>query len=112
MSIPFSWLFNTRRTKKIWLVTTIYLGLYAVLSLCGRYQDNMTSMESVGVYCMCTSDIDEWQPPFIIVTHWPAGPGQVRHMSASITGYLFLPLAWLDQKFWHPTKDVVWNIQH
>jgi len=106
MSVPFGWLCRSRKTKSAFWILAGYIGSYSVLSVCGQYQDNVSSLNKLGIYCKCVSDLNEWQPAFIMVTHHPGAPGQFRKMSANIPGYCFLPLVLFDQNYIHPTKHI------
>src|SRR5438874_8861476 len=105
MAVPFAWLFRTRRARLCLLILSLYIACYAALSLCGRYQDNVSSLGELGIITRGVSDHQEWQPRFVIVTRFP---GQASALRANIPGYLFLPLVLLDQRFCHRTQPVAW----
>jgi hypothetical protein len=87
---------------KFWIciVLGVYFGSYLMLSLFGRYQDNMASLEKIHMGCLCISDRDEWQPKSIIVTSFP---GNQSSLLASPLGYLYLPIVFFDRVSFHPT---------
>lgn len=109
MKIPFAWLFRTRRAKAGLLVAGLYLATYAALSLCGHYQGNVTSLDQIGIITRGVDDLDEWQPAFVMVTHFPAPPGQPRVRRANTLGLCFLPLVMLDQQYCHATKPITFG---
>jgi hypothetical protein len=102
MKLPIDRLFRARFAM---LAFGIYIGIYATLSLCGKYEGNVSSLKTLGIYCSCMSDHVEWQPALITVTHGMLdGPGGTGHLCASALGYCFLPLVLVDQFCFHPTK--------
>ncbi|SRR5258706_7409717 len=103
MKIPFAWLLNARGVKPGLLILGAYAAVYAVLSLLGHYQDNISSLNKLGIIIKGMSDREEWQPMFIIVTRFP---GQGSRLRANAPGYLFIPLVLLDQHLCHPTKPI------
>jgi hypothetical protein len=80
-----------------------YLVAYAVLSLLGGYQNNISSLDDLGIITRGMPDREEWQPVCIRVTQFP---GQASRSRANAPGYLFLPLVLLDRTFCHPTKSI------
>lgn len=77
-----------------------YVGLYGLLSVGGRYQDNVSALDKLGPPCLCISDLDEWQPALVVAAHLPESA--VR--KTNDLGLLFLPLVIIDQRYWHATK--------
>jgi hypothetical protein len=63
-------------------------------------------LDKLGIITKGVSDREEWQPMFIIVTHFP---GQDSHLRANVPGYFFMPLVWLDQHLWHVTKPITYS---
>ena len=106
MKIPFAWLFRMKGARAALFVAAFYVGIYAMLSLCGGYRDNVGSLDGLGIHTRGISDLEEWQPAFVIVTHYPAAPGHPRFRAASLLGYCFLPLAMIDQECCHATKPI------
>ena len=106
MKIPFAWLFRTKRAKAGLLVTGVYVGTYVALSLVGQYWGNVESLDRIGIHTRGISDVEEWQPAFVTVTHFPAPPGRTHRMTANTLGYGFLPLVVLDQQYCHVTKPI------
>jgi hypothetical protein len=112
MKIPLAWLFRKPWVKAS-LIITAYVTLYATLSLCGQYKDNMASLQKLGIWCKCISDREEWQPAFLTVTQFPRNAlGREGRISASLTGYCFLPLVLIDRHYLHPTYRVVRHQSH
>jgi len=105
MKIPFGWLFQARGMKPGLLMLGAYAAVYAVLSLLGRYQDNIGSLNNLGIIIKGVSDRQEWQPMFIIVTRFP---GRGSRSRANVPGYLFTPLVLLDQHLCHKTQPIAW----
>src|SRR5258705_366088 len=101
MKIPFAWLFKARGVKPGVLILGVYTAVYALLSLLGHYQDNIGSLDKLGIITRGVSDRLEWQPMFIIVTRFP---GQGSPSRANVPGYLFTPPVLLDQHFCHKTQ--------
>jgi hypothetical protein len=110
MKIPFAWLFRTRRAKAALLIAAVYVCFYVVLSLCGEYRGNISSLERLGIITRGVSDVWEWQPAFVVVTHYPEAPGQPRFREASLLGYCFLPLVMIDQGYCHATKPIKFGL--
>jgi hypothetical protein len=106
MSIPFAWLFRMRGARAAFFVAAVYVGIYAGLTLCGQYQGNVSSLERLGIITRGVSDVWEWQPAGVIVTHFSAAPGQPRFRKASFLGYCFRPLVMIDQQYCHATKPI------
>jgi hypothetical protein len=106
MKIPFAWLVRVRGMKAGLLVLGIYLAIYALLSLLGGYQDNVGSLDKLGIITKGMSDREEWQPMFVIETRFP---GQGSHLRANLPGYFFMPLVLLDQHLWHVTKPITYG---
>jgi hypothetical protein len=106
MKIPFAWLLKARGIKPGVLILGAYAAVYAVLSLLGHYQDNIGSLDKLGIITRGMSDREEWQPIFIMVTRFPAQGSRLR---ANAPGYLFIPLVLLDQHLCHPTKPITYG---
>ena len=104
MKIPFDWLFRIKAVKRGILALGVYLAVYAVLSLFGSRQGNVSSLARLGIIIKGISDRSEWQPRFIIVTHFPH---QDSPMRANLPGYFFLPLVFVDQHLCHSTKPII-----
>ncbi len=64
MSIPFAWLFRTRRTRLVLLILLLYAAVYILLSVCGAYRDNVRGLARLGMITKGMSDRQEWQPAF------------------------------------------------
>src|SRR5437016_2188362 len=105
MKIPFAWLFQVRGIKPVLLIVGAYVAVYAVLSLLGHYQNNIRSLDTLGIITRGVPDREEWQPMFVIMTRFP---GQGSHSRANVPGYLFTPLVLLDQHFCHKTQPIDW----
>src|SRR5882762_1893935 len=105
MKIPFAWLFQARGMKPGLLIVGAYVAVYVLLSLLGHYQDNISSLNKLGIIIKGMSDREEWQPMFIIVSRFP---GQGSPSRANVAGYLFTPLVLLDQHFCHKTQPTAW----
>jgi len=104
MRALFKWLVGSRRVRFSFLIfIAVYIGIYAVLSSGGHYVDNVTSEEKIGIFCLCASDRDEWQPKAVIVT----GDSD-SHFSlfANPSGYFFMPLVYVDRLWIHHTKSI------
>jgi len=95
-----------RGARAALFVPAVYAGVYAMLSLCSEYRDNVGSLLRVGICIGGISDLEEWQPAGVIVSHFPGAPGQPCTMAASFLGYCFLPLAMIDQEYCHGTKPI------
>lgn len=86
----------------------VYLVAYGVLSLLGGYQNNISSLDELGIVTRGMPDREEWQPVCIRVTQFP---GQDSRSRANAPGYLFLPLVLLDRSFCHPTRPITYSIK-
>jgi hypothetical protein len=107
MKTPFAWLIQVRGTKRVPVLLGAYVAVYAVFSLLGHYEDNVGSMEKLGIITFSISDREEWQPIFIIATH---SPGLGSHSHANIAAHFFMPLICLDQHLCHPTKPIKYGM--
>src|SRR5438128_1031015 len=105
MKMPFAWLFQARGMKPGLLILGAYVAVYAALSLLGHYQDNIRSLDDLGIITKGVPDREEWQPMFIIMTRFPWQGSPSR---ANVPGYLFTPLVLLDQHFCHKTQPYSW----
>jgi len=106
MEIPFAWLFQARGVKPGLRILGAYVAVYAILSLLGHYQDNIGSLDKLGIITRGVSDREEWQPMFIIVTRFPVQGSRSR---ANAPGRLFMPLVLMDQHLWHPTRPITYG---
>jgi hypothetical protein len=108
MKTPFSWLFRFRGTKSGVRILGAYLAVYTGLSLLGRYQDNIESLDKLGIITKGMPDRNEWQPILIIITHFPHRDSILR---SNVPGYLFMPLVFLDRHLCHPTEPITYDTQ-
>jgi hypothetical protein len=83
------------------LVVT-YFVVYIVLTSFGAYEDNITTLAKIGKGCLCVSDLEFWQPRYILHTRYNG-----RRYSNTL-GSIYLPLIFLDHKYWH--KEKVFNL--
>ena len=107
MQIPFDRLVGKWGARFVLRGLAIYVAVYVALSLCGRYLDNVNSLQRLGIYCLCISDLEEWQPALglVVVTHHVADMAGVQgRQEANVLGYCFLPLVLLDRQLFHPTR--------
>src|SRR5262245_3748982 len=94
MQVPFNWLFKARGVKPCLAIVGAYAAVYAALSFLGQYRDNLSSLDKLGIVTKGMPDRLEWQPMFMIVTHFPRQNAALR---ANVPGYLFTPLVLLDR---------------
>lgn len=80
------------------LVVT-YFVVYIALTSFGTYEDNLTTLSKLGKGCLCISDLELWQPRYIVHTRYNG-----RKYSNAL-GSIYLPLIFLDHKYWHREKD-------
>jgi hypothetical protein len=85
------------------LILGAYVAVYTLLSLLGHYQNNIESLDQLGIITRGMPDRWEWQPKFMITTHFPHQGSPAR---SNVTGYLFMPLVFLDQHLCHSTKPI------
>src|SRR2546422_3142285 len=106
MKTPFAWLFRRRGVKAGLVILGAYVAVYAVLSLLGHYQNNIGSLDQLGIITRGVPDRWEWQPMLIIVTRFP---GQDSRSRSNAPGFLFRPLVFVDQHLCHPTKPITYG---
>ena len=103
MRIILAKLYAIRRLELAFLVLAVYIGVYVLLSLCGQYQGNVTSLSKLGLWIRGIPDREEWKPKFLIITRFP-GQNPPSFIHANNLGYCFLPLVFVDQQIWHVTQ--------
>ncbi|MEY4590584.1 MAG: hypothetical protein RL497_2660 [Pseudomonadota bacterium] len=86
-------------SRVIFFVVIIYCIFYAALTKLGAYEDNVTTMSKIIAPCPCISDLEFWQPKYILYTQYDGR----KYVNA--LGLIYEPLTILDQKFWHKTKE-------
>ena len=80
----------------------LYVLIYVILSIAGEYDDNVSVLAKIEPPCLCISDLNEWQPLFVVAAHSPPyGEKQNRRRATNVLGFIFLLLLVLDQRFWH-----------
>jgi hypothetical protein len=81
-----------------WILLTVYVGLYLILSLFGAYSALLSrSGTRRFAWGMAVSDVREWQPYGVMKY-------SDRH---NLLGVIFAPLVDIDRRFWHKPKDAL-----
>ena len=80
-------------------VVIAYFVVYMFLTAFGRYEDNLTTLSKIYHDCLCISDLELWQPKYVLFTRYNG------RIYANTLGLIYSPLIFLDQKCWHKDKE-------
>lgn len=82
----------------------LYLGIYVLLSLNGRYEWNQSGrLRYSGGLSMAITDEVRWQPALLLWEPYRSIDGS-KKIRANLGGWIFAPLILLDQRWWHASR--------